>query len=67
MSPVDPPSTQPFVFPLPPDINPPTNKDRNEMIVTNIVMELSVSSVNRSNNENNRLAAIAMTNMVVVP
>ncbi len=67
MSPVEPPSTQPFVFPFPPDINPPTNKERNETIVTNSVMELSVSSVNLRSNENNKLAAIAMTNMVVVP
>ncbi len=67
MSPVDPPRTHPFVFPFPPDINPPTNKDRNDMMVTNNVMELSVNSVNRSSKENNKLATIAMTNMVVVP
>lgn len=67
MRPVEPPSIQPFVFPFPPDIKPPMNNERNDMIVTNNVMEVSVRLVNLSSKENNKLATIAMTNMVVVP
>lgn len=37
------------------------------MMVTNSVMELSVRLVNLSSKENNKLATIAMTNMVVAP
>lgn len=67
MNPVNPPSIQPFCFPLPPEINPPINMEINEMAVTIYLTDVSCRDVNLNKKAKIRLVIIAKIKIANVP
>jgi hypothetical protein len=65
--PVAPPNNQPFAFPLPPEIKPPTNNEINETAVTTNCKDASPVSVKRKIIEKIRLLTTATKKILKTP
>lgn len=67
MIPVNPPRSHPFLFPFPPEINPPINKLKKEMIVMINRNDVSCTEVNVKISEKRRLLIIAIKKIAIKP
>lgn len=66
-SPVAPPMSQPFCFPFPPQINPPVNTLKKEIIVISKLTDFSSVCVNVNMSEKSRLEMTASVKIVSTP